>query len=146
MYAENYMYKTQSTRGRTMRMLNMSWNRFDTAARNLAGRIRHSEIPISAIYGNPRGGLCLAVRLSHLLNIPLIVQLPEVTHDSPRDILWVDDIVDTGNSGDVARTHYRVASLYWNPKAPWRPDFYIYKKPENSWVVFPWERKLFTIK
>ena len=46
---------------------------------------------MSGIYGIPRGGLCLAVALSHKLNIELLKE--------PRNnILIVDDIYDSGET------------------------------------------------
>ena len=115
----------------------MSWNRFDTAARNLAKRIKKTGIKVSAVYGNPRGGLPLAVRLSHLLDVPLLME----TWNADENCLYVDDIVDTGKTAECARTNWRVVALYWNPKAGWRPDFYVYLKPHDSWINFPWEKK-----
>ena len=43
----------------------------------------------SGIYGIPRGGLCLAVALSHKLNIKLIQNLLKIH-------LIVDDVFETG--------------------------------------------------
>ena len=46
-------------------------------------------IKFSSIYGVPRGGLCLAVALSHKLNI-------KITQNPMKNSLIVDDIFDTG--------------------------------------------------
>jgi len=119
------------------RQIKMSWNRFDNAARQLASRIKKSGVKVSAVYGNPRGGLPLAVRLSHLLNVPLLME----TWNADENCLYVDDIVDTGKTSYCAYKNWRIAVLYFNPKASFTPDFYVFIKPHDSWIIFPWEKK-----
>jgi hypoxanthine phosphoribosyltransferase len=113
----------------------MSWNRFDTGVRNLAKNIEKSGIKFKSIYGIPRGGLIIAIRLSHLLDIPF-TEFPE------ESTLICDDVVDTGKTlCEDDESGFKTASLYWNPEASFKPNFYIYDKPKNSWIVFPWESK-----
>jgi len=119
------------------RQINMSWNRFDNAARKLAKKIQNSKVKISSVYGNPRGGLILAVRLSHLLNVPLITE----TWKADVDTLFVDEIIDTGKQMKDFCENFKVATIWINPQASFIPDFYVLLKPHNSWIVFPWERK-----
>lgn len=89
------------------------------------------------VYGIPRGGLVVAVKLSHLLDIPLVLHAEDVSPDT----LVVDDIVDTGGTIErifaIPRKKIRIASLYLNPKARMKPDYFVQKR--KSWVVFPWE-------
>ena len=47
-----------------------TWNEFDKSVEEIADKCRSKEF--SGIYGVPRGGLCLAVALSHKLKIKLI--------------------------------------------------------------------------
>ena len=47
-----------------------SWCEFDKSVENIANKCKFLEF--SGIYGVPRGGLCLAVALSHKLKIELI--------------------------------------------------------------------------
>ena len=47
-----------------------TWSQFDKASELIANKCKFTEF--SGIYGVPRGGLCLAVTLSHKLNIDLI--------------------------------------------------------------------------
>ena len=119
------------------RQIKMSWNRFETSIRQLARKIKISEVKISTIYGNPRGGLIIAVRLSHLLNVPLITDVQKADFDT----LFVDDIVDTGSQMKEYAQTFKVASLWLNPHASFVPDFFMLIKPYDSWIVFPWEKK-----
>lgn len=119
------------------RQIKMSWVRFDNAVRQLAIRIKKSGIKVSNVYGNPRGGLIVAVRLSHLLDVPLITE----TWKANIDTLIVDDIVDTGNTLIDFHENFKIAVLYLNPKASFIPEFHILLKPYDSWIWFPWEKR-----
>lgn len=110
----------------------MTWEEFDKAVDILAQKIRDSGVKINTIYGKPRGGLVLAVKLSHIFNVPLITQL-----GLRNETLVVDDIIDSGQS--MVRTKL-TASLYYNPKSIYKPMFYVYEK-DCDWVIFPWENQ-----
>ena len=47
-----------------------TWGEFDKSVEQIANKCRFKNF--SGIYGVPRGGLCLAVALSHKLKIELI--------------------------------------------------------------------------
>ena len=47
-----------------------TWREFDKSVEQIANKCRFKEV--SGIYGVPRGGLCLAVALSHKLKINMI--------------------------------------------------------------------------
>ena len=64
-----------------------TWSDFDKSVEQIANKCRFKEF--SGIYGVPRGGLCLAVALSHKLKINLISQ-------PIKNSLIVDDIYETG--------------------------------------------------
>ena len=92
----------------------MTWALFDKATRKLAERIivlKESGV-IKSIYGISRGGLVVAVRLSHMLDLPLIL-----------------------NSKDK---NSLIATLYYNEISAVIPKFWIFKK-KDKWIVFPWE-------
>jgi len=120
-------------------IIEMNWKEFEKSALDLANQIIQSNIKLSNIWGNPRGGLPLAVRLSHLLSIPLIVNWKDEHNDNT---LIVDDVVDTGNTLEPYNEPciWRIAVLYYNPKASFQPTFFSLKKPDNSWIIFPWEQ------
>ena len=64
-----------------------TWSEFDKSVEQIANKCRFKEF--SGIYGVPRGGLCLAVALSHKLKIELISK-------PIKNSLIVDDVYETG--------------------------------------------------
>ena len=110
-----------------------TWSDFDKSVVHIANKCRSLEF--SGIYGVPRGGLCLAVALSHKLKIELI---PEPIKNS----LIVDDVYETGitlkNFKDIEGAMFFVLFSKIQPK--WWNTVFISKK--NQWIVFPWENTL----
>ena len=70
-------------------MLRLTWADFDEAVATLAPMIYRPTA--KHLYGVPRGGLCLAVALSHATGIPLAIE------PGPNCVI-VDDIADTGTT------------------------------------------------
>ena len=64
-----------------------TWSEFDESVEQIAQECKFLEF--SGVFGVPRGGLCLAVALSHKLKINLISEPKE-------NSLIVDDIYETG--------------------------------------------------
>ncbi|GIR04373.1 MAG: hypothetical protein CM15mP15_1120 [Prochlorococcus sp.] len=64
-----------------------TWSEFDKSVEYIADKCKN--LKFSGIYGVPRGGLCLAVALSHKLKIKLI-------SEPTKNSLIVDDIYETG--------------------------------------------------
>lgn len=100
----------------------------------------------SGVYGLPRGGLVLAVMISHRFGIPMLM--------SPApNCLIVDDICDSGesllhyvrNSSGTSDNYYtdgyEIATMYYKENAlDITPNYYKYLK-EDKWIVFPWEER-----
>lgn len=94
------------------------------------------------VYGIPRGGLVLAVLISHKLSIPLL--------NAPcENCIIVDDICDTGesllhyvnNSSGSHKPSYYIATMVKKENSLGIiPDFSLFEKGDN-WVVFPWEKE-----
>ena len=94
--------------------------------------MRIYEVTYDGIYGVPRGGLPLAVILSHHLDLPLLV------HPTPESLV-VDDISDTGITLSTIK-HKTIATIFSTPWTTIEPNFYMdIKKDKDCWVVFPWE-------
>ncbi len=111
-----------------------SWLQFE---RDLGPIVRWAKRQhFKNVYGIPRGGSVVAVRLSHLLNIPVCP-----IDDISRQTFVVDDIVDGG--GTMKRfiafygNFFRTASIFLSPDAKFKPDFHV--RERKRWVIFPWE-------
>ena len=113
-------------------LINFTWEEFDKSIYEIFEHSRNWNL--SGIYGIPRGGLCLAVALSHRLNLEIL--------DQPKDnTLIVDDIYDSGKTLNKYRNysglkHYVLVS---KSKPTWWNSVHIENK--NNWVIFPWEDK-----
>ena len=107
-----------------------TWSEFDKSVEYISEKCKLFEF--SGIYGVPRGGLCLAVALSHKLKINLI-------SEPIKNSLIVDDIYETGitlNSyKDIEGAMFFVLFSKINPT--WWNSVNMSKKKE--WIVFPWE-------
>ena len=110
-----------------------SWDEFDQSVEHIANKCKLLEF--SGIYGVPRGGLCLAVALSHKLKINLI-------SEPKKNSLIVDDVYETGltlkSFKDVKGAMFFV--LFSKIKPTWWNALHVSKKSE--WIVFPWENTL----
>ena len=114
-----------------------SWSEFDKSVDYIANKFKFRKL--SGVYGIPRGGLCLAVALSHKLNIKLI--------EKPlKNSLIVDDVFETGftlsNFKNIEGANFFVLV---SKKKPiwWNTVTLSYKK---EWIVFPWENKKNEVK
>ena len=111
-------------------MINFSWKSFDSAVKLATTKYKNQKF--AGIYGIPRGGLCLAVALSHHLKIPLL--------DLPVDnCLIVDDIYDSGKTLEKYK-NYKNCSYFVliSKQDPTWFSSYITTK-SNEWVIFSWE-------
>ena len=110
-----------------------TWGQFDNAVEDIASKCRFLEF--SGVYGVPRGGLCLAVALSHKLKINLI-------SEPKKNSLIVDDVYETGLTlttfKDIEGAMFFV--LFSKIKPTWWNTVFISKK--SQWIVFPWENTL----
>ncbi len=110
-----------------------SWNEFDKSVEHIANKCKLLEF--SGIYGVPRGGLCLAVALSHKLKINLI-------SEPIKNSLIVDDVYETGITlntfKDIEGAMFFV--LFSKIKPTWWNTVNISEKRE--WIVFPWENTI----
>ena len=110
-----------------------TWSEFDKSVEQIADKCRFKDF--SGIYGVPRGGLCLAVALSHKLNIELI-------SEPIKNSLIVDDVYETGTTlepfKDIEGATFFV--LFSKIKPTWWNTVFISKK--SQWIVYPWENTL----
>ena len=110
-----------------------TWSEFDKSVEQIVKKCKFLEF--SGIYGIPRGGLCLAVALSHKLKINLI-------SEPIKNSLIVDDVYETGITlnalKDIEGAKFfvlfsKIKPIWWNT---------VQKNKKNQWIVFPWENSL----
>ena len=80
----------------------ISWKEYDDYINKITMWYKkhrnEDSLNIGAIYGLPRGGLPIAVSLSHTLNLPLMMNYNDKKIVTNKKILVVDDIADTGST------------------------------------------------
>ena len=115
-----------------MNYIEFTWKQFNESVEKLTQKIKRSNLIFDGIYGVPRGGLPLAVALSHTLKLPLLL-------NPSKDSLVVDDISDNGDTL-LHMKNKRIATLVsteWTISPPDYTDKY--KRNRKDWIVFPWE-------
>jgi len=86
----------------------------------------------TSIFGIPRGGLIIAVKLSHLLGVPLTLIQPL----KDNNCLVVDDVADTGATLEKFK-NYKTATLHYKPWSSVKPTYYV--EETTDWIIYPWE-------
>ena len=111
-------------------MKKLSWIEFDECIYSIYNKCKNNNF--QGVYGFPRGGLCLAVALSHSLGLPLL--------DVPKkNSLIVDDIYDTGHTLEKIKDIKGSETHVWvSKRKPTWWNSYKYIK-DNEWIIFPWE-------
>lgn len=110
-------------------MEKLHYKAFEQACLEIAKRTEGMNL--KNIFGISRGGLVVAVYISHLTGLPI------VDKPSGLDTLVVDDIVETGET--IRRwENCMTASIYYHQHSIVKPDIWIYEK-KKEFIQFPWE-------
>ncbi len=109
----------------------LNWEDIELLIQKTAKEVKN----IKNIYGIPRGGLIPAVRLSHILKIPLTQEIEENT-------LVVDEICDSGETLKKILEKHKVKtlSLHTRKSSKIKPDITGEFIQNNDWIVYPWEK------
>ena len=123
----------------------MSWMGFEFAISEFVKDYKENNRKCVGVYGPPRGGLPIAVTLSHRLGIPFI-QTEEDMLNTIGTVLVVDDIVDTGKTLErlkplMGPTNV-IYTIYYHKQSTVTPDAYVFEK-KGEWIVFPWEEDIY---
>ena len=110
-----------------------TWDEFEEDVPKLVKEIKRLGKKFDGIYGIPRGGLAVAVKLSHHLDLPLLIG--GVTSKT----LLVDDVADSGSTllPYVGRKA-TIVTIFYKPWSKVKPDIWL-RKTENH-IIFPWEK------
>ena len=113
----------------------VSWNVIDEAVTDIAFHLKQTNKDFKGVYGIPRGGLILAVMLSHKLDLPLIMSKDELDENS----IIIDDIADTGKTLlDFTEYESYVVTIHEHEQSLIKPDYSVLDKGDK-WIVYPWE-------
>ena len=123
----------------------MSWMGFEFAISELVRDYKENDHKCAGVYGPPRGGLPIAVTLSHRLDIPFITTEDDMLN-TKGSVLVVDDIVDTGKTIErlkplMGPTNV-IYTIYYHKQSTITPNAYVFEK-KGDWVVFPWEEDIY---
>lgn len=114
-------------------MLYCSPDVFEIECRKLAACI--SRMQYTSIYGISRGGIYVAIRLTQLLNLPIVEK--DGIH---KTTLIVDDLVDSGRTRDRFPDN-DFACLYNKPDTPLLQGTVYISDTIDGWIEFFWERE-----
>ena len=91
-----------------------------------------AEKHFEGVYGFPRGGLPLAVWISHRGKVPLLLA-------PSKNCLIVDDIADTGQTLLKYKDSHYIATMFYHRQSAVVPAFWMFEK-KDEWIIFPWEK------
>ncbi|MCQ5337203.1 MAG: phosphoribosyltransferase [Candidatus Methanomethylicia archaeon] len=147
-----------------MKILVVDWNKIQSSVLSLANKILNSKYHPDMIVGIARGGWIVARLLSDLLSIKNLASLriefykgigkkdykPIITQpiSEPPDgksVLIVDDVVDSGESMNLAKQYIvsmgakdvKIATIHMKPWSKITPDYYV--EIVDAWIIYPWE-------
>lgn len=128
-----------------MDKIHLTWADIDKATDNIVLQIKEKGLKPDTILGIPRGGLIIAVILSHKLNIPYTTSIKKMQESAL--ILMADDISDTGKTFQnelkyqslfFSLKKFITSSIHIAPNTSFIPDIF-YQKTNGEWIVYPWE-------
>lgn len=142
----------------TEKLTLLSWDQLQKDTEILGQKLKEMG-PFSGVIAVARGGLIPAAMIAHILNIRLIdsisVSLYDATQqnetltllrpipDNSDGWLVVDDLVDSGNTYRALRKLLPkscFAAIYAKPAGMDAADVFAVEKPQDRWIVFPWEK------
>ncbi len=123
----------------------ISWKEYDDYINQICDWVdqlqRYQGLELGAVYGLPRGGLPIAVSLSHKLNLPVLMNYYDRKIVTDKQILVVDDIADTGETlKDFKNKNNVICTFHYHRQSLVKPDFYC-KEKGDDWIVYPWETR-----
>lgn len=113
-----------------------TWNQFEEDVEGILKWMSSHEGKFDKIYGIPKGGLPLAVKLCNMVEgIPLILDRDKVDERT----LVVDDISDTGKTlEEFKKLDCLIVALFIHKNTTVLPNFYLREK-KDEWIDFPWD-------
>jgi|TARA_R100000027_G_scaffold59924_1_gene50427 hypoxanthine phosphoribosyltransferase len=122
----------------------ISWEDIELDVQKIVAQVSN----VDYVVGIPRGGLIIAVMISHRLGVKHMTidhleKLEEFGLDiDKKKILVVDDISDSGQTiKRYIKEGYTTATLDVRHTTVAVPEHYANWIDNTNWIVYPWERK-----
>ena len=126
-----------------MSRIKYTWQMFDEDVTKIIKHIKKEKWKIKAIYGIPKGGLPLAVKLANKMKLPLILVIPEYLPFNDCSLLVVDEVSDTGktlnNLITLQHRRFKTVTLGIKPQTMFTPDYFCRIYKNKQWIVYGWE-------
>lgn len=136
----------------------ITWDEFDRDSRALAEMI-HRVGELNGIVGIARGGLVATAIVTNALNIRNVKTMAIASYHGHQQMtaevlgsvdaikdgegwIFIDDLVDTGQTAKLIKKRYpkaRLAVVYAKPEGKASVDFYVRMFDQETWLLFPWE-------
>jgi xanthine phosphoribosyltransferase len=136
----------------------ITWDQFLADTKTLADKLK-SQPDIKGLIAIARGGLCATAVVANVLEIRNVKSVAVSSYDGQQhhaaemlgsvdNILdgegWVfiDDLVDTGQTAKLIRRRYpkaKLAVVYAKPEGEQSCDMFVKNIAQDTWLVFPWE-------
>jgi uncharacterized protein len=125
--------------------IKITWQQYGEMVRNLYEQIcNNHHTKFNFVIGPVRGGLPLAVFMSHNLDIPMMVNNYLFTKN--QNLLIVDDIADTGQTLEfyysqlVKENNVTTGVLHLKPRSIFKPNYHVEETLNDNWIVYPYEK------
>lgn len=126
----------------------VSYGEYGLILNEFVERLKDKEYDF--VYGPPRGGVPIAVHISHFFNVKFLecgcCFLKSENQNSYNRLLLVDDIFETGKTLIELKYSFSpyfqeivTATLFHKPVNYLNPNIYV--EEVKDWIVFPWENK-----
>jgi len=143
----------------------VSWDQFHRDSRALAWKLS-SVRPFRALIAITRGGMVPAAIVARELGIRVIETVGVASYDydtqgdiavlkkisaeiagdlQGEDVLIVDDLVDTGKTGQIVKQMLpkaHLAAVYAKPMGKTVVDTYVTEVSQDTWIFFPWDMEM----
>jgi len=143
----------------------VSWDQFHRDSRALAWKLS-SVRPFRALIAITRGGMVPAAIVARELGIRVIETVSIASYDYDKqgeiailkqisaeiignlqgeDVLVVDDLVDTGKTGQIVKQMLpkcHLAAVYAKPMGKAVVDTYVTEVSQDTWIFLPWDMEL----
>ena len=135
----------------------ISWEQLHRDSKALSWRLHDMNQVLKGIVAVTRGGLVPAAVIARELGIHHIdtvcitsynwqnqgeTKILKAVEGSGRDLLIIDDLVDTGSTAKIVRKilpEAYFATVYAKPAGKPLVDAYVTEVSQDTWILFPWD-------